>query len=195
MPTGYTAKVADGDIVDLESFALKLARGMGALVAMRDEPWDAPIPESFEPSDFYKKQAEQLEAEVNRLDLLTLEEAEAEQEREIAERKQYLENYVKKQAETKQRYEAMIAKVDAWTGAPEGIKEFAMSQLQDSLKFDCGGSYLPSVPEKIPSEVWLASKIIDVFRDLTRARNNYSEEVERVDARNKWLKQLRESLK
>lgn len=53
MPTGYTANVPDG--ITFEQFVWQCARGMGALVMMRDEPTGAPIPERFEPSDYNAK--------------------------------------------------------------------------------------------------------------------------------------------
>ena len=55
MPTGYTASVADGRVTEFAPFALQCARAMGALIMMRDEPHDAPIPERFEASDYYSK--------------------------------------------------------------------------------------------------------------------------------------------
>ena len=54
MPTGYTAKIADGQT--FEEFILSCARAFGALVEMRDEPADAPIPEEFKPSAYHTTQ-------------------------------------------------------------------------------------------------------------------------------------------
>lgn len=51
MPTGYTAAIADG--IDFKTYALSCARAFGALVEMRDEPANAPIPEEFKPSSYY----------------------------------------------------------------------------------------------------------------------------------------------
>lgn len=51
MPTGYTADLHDGKDVTFDQFVKQCARGMGALVTLRDAPWDAPLPERFEPSD------------------------------------------------------------------------------------------------------------------------------------------------
>ncbi len=51
MPTGYTDAVKDG--ITFDQFVLGCARGMGALVMMRDEPSGTPIPERFEPSRFF----------------------------------------------------------------------------------------------------------------------------------------------
>ena len=49
MPTGYTAPVQDGKIVTLKDFAWCCARGMGALVTMREAPSDAEIPRAVLP--------------------------------------------------------------------------------------------------------------------------------------------------
>lgn len=75
MPTGYTADVASGKITSLRDFALICARGMGALVMMRDEPFDAPIPERFEPSVFYKKHLDEAKQELAALRAMTAEDA------------------------------------------------------------------------------------------------------------------------
>ncbi len=53
MPTGYTADIAKG--ITFQQYAWSCARAFGALVMMRDEPSDAPIPEAFTPSDYHVK--------------------------------------------------------------------------------------------------------------------------------------------
>lgn len=65
MPTGYTANVHDG--ITFEQFVWQCARGMGALVTMRDEPTGAPIPERFEPSDYNAKRLQEAKDELVRL--------------------------------------------------------------------------------------------------------------------------------
>ena len=45
MPTGYTAGILEGET--FEQYALQCAKAFGALVMMRDEPSDAPIPDQF----------------------------------------------------------------------------------------------------------------------------------------------------
>jgi hypothetical protein len=52
MPTGYTAKLYDGD-QKFQDFAMECARAFGALIEMRDEPMNAKIPETFEPSEHH----------------------------------------------------------------------------------------------------------------------------------------------
>jgi len=53
MPTGYTAGVQDGKITEFSDFALNCARAFGALITMRDDPQDTPIPEKFEARTSY----------------------------------------------------------------------------------------------------------------------------------------------
>lgn len=195
MPTGYTASVADGTVTDLKTFALTLARGVGALVMMRDEPWDAPIPDRFEPSDYYVKRIEELTAEYARLEALTPGQVKAEilrEQNDYADRKA---EAFRRHEEQKARYDAMIAKVEAWQGAPEGIKEFALEQLRDSKDFDCREPfrYYGSPPQSNPFN-WINDKLATTARDLKRAEDSYAEEIERTEARNAWIKQLKESL-
>src|SRR5687768_6886698 len=53
MPTGYTHPVVDGKITEFNDFALSCARAFGALITMRDDAMDAPIPEEFKPETNY----------------------------------------------------------------------------------------------------------------------------------------------
>jgi hypothetical protein len=59
MPTGYTAKLME-EGQSFPEFAMRCARNFGALIMMRDESLDVPIPEQFEPSDYYRKKLSEL---------------------------------------------------------------------------------------------------------------------------------------
>lgn len=195
MPTGYTAKVAEGTVTELEPFALQLARGMGALVVMRDEPWDAPIPDKLPYSDYYEKKLDECERELDRVEAMSTTDAALAQSEEIEKATEYRATYQQNMHDKEKRYTDMITKVKAWEGAPEGIKKFALDQLNESLKFDCGFNYVPSIPVRIAPEVYLANKVADARAEFFRAQTNLKEEVERVDQANLWIKQLKESLK
>lgn len=52
MPTGYTHKIKDG--MTFKEYALRCARNFGALMDMRDDPMDAPIP-IFTPSGYHEE--------------------------------------------------------------------------------------------------------------------------------------------
>lgn len=65
MPTGYTANIKNG--ITFEEFALDCARNFGALIIMRDEPKDAPIPEQFEASKHHEEATSKYLEELNQV--------------------------------------------------------------------------------------------------------------------------------
>lgn len=195
MPTGYTADVADGTTTDLKTFAMKLARGMGALLPMRDDPLDAPVPEKFEPSTYNKDKLIEVKAE--RLRVIALEGSELEAEydaawNEASKRKSdALDTHIAQSV----RYRAMIKQVEGWLGAPEGIKEFGLEQLRRGLEFDCREPF-KYYGETLPGNAyeWKDQKLAQLKKDIEYHAKAYAEECERTASRNVWLEQLQESL-
>lgn len=75
MPTGYTDALYEGEDVSFEQFVWRCARGMGALVTMRDDPPDTPIPMRFVPQTaYYDRELEAARAEVARIESMPLDE-------------------------------------------------------------------------------------------------------------------------
>ena len=66
MPTGYTAKLMEQGQTFPE-FIMSCARAFGALIMMRDDPANAPIPEKFEPSDYHVRALKKAYVEQTRL--------------------------------------------------------------------------------------------------------------------------------
>lgn len=196
MPTGYTAPVADGKVTDFATFAMQCARAFGALIEMRDAPVDAEIPDEFKPSGYYEKQIGQREAELRRLQSMTLEQAE---ESARADHRDAVKRWHERIAErnrTRARYEAMLAETRAWeppTPEHEGLKKFMIEQLEESIRFDCSGGY-DVEPQPVDAATWLARQVAEASRSLDWARKYHDEEVERVRGRNQWVRDLRESL-
>lgn len=119
MPTGHTAKLYDGEDQSFQDFALGCARSFGALITMRDEPADAPIPESFEPDpDSYYARAVKRDTErLAELRSMTLEEARRQAQ---AERDAIIERNRQWQAESdarRKRYQAMLERAKALRGS------------------------------------------------------------------------------
>ncbi|AKF13648.1 hypothetical protein PHIN3_385 [Sinorhizobium phage phiN3] len=196
MPTGYTHAVAEGEITSLRDFVLSCARGMGALICMRDDPADAPVPEQFEPDvEHYNERIIDAAERIEMLREATPETIEALVAKANADALEYHNKRVDTYKRTKKRYKDMIAKVEAWQGAPEGIKEFMLQQLNSSIEFDCHRDPSDDVPTVWTAERWLAYEIEDLQDDIKRYTRYRNEEVERVAARNEWLRQLHESLK
>lgn len=194
MPTGYTAGIADGTITDFKTFALQCARGMGALVMMRDEPWDAPIPERFEPSDYHKKElekAKQEDAELESMDAAALKIACDSYNTESDEDKL---KAAKRNAEQRRIYDSFIAQTQAWDGAPEGLKEFMLSQLEGSKGFDVSDDPTKYYSPTLSVGDFYAKRRKDIDWRLKYHAEEYAKEDARVEGRNVWLAQLRKSL-
>lgn len=113
MTTGYTVDMYEGKEVSFPEFATKCARAFGALVSMREEPLDAPIPEEFKPSSYHVEQLEELRNELEAVK--SWDEAHAKVESEKAYRKelQYAENRATWRVGLHQRYESMLKQVEA----------------------------------------------------------------------------------
>lgn len=196
MPTGYTAAVADGTITDLPAFAMQLARGMGALITMRDAPWDAPIPERLEPSTkYHDEKLSEARKEHERIYSMKDAEAQSAADAEMAEFEANRAKAENENREQRNRYNAMIAKVVQWEGAPEGIKEFALEQLHSGRDFDCREPfrYWGDPPERNGAK-WRASKLEKIARDISYHEAERAKEIARTEGRNAWLAQLRASL-
>ena len=75
MPTGYTAKIANG--ISFQEFAMDCARGMGACIDLRDEPEGGDkIPDAFPPSDYHLKAERAAQAELDGLIAMSAEDRE-----------------------------------------------------------------------------------------------------------------------
>jgi len=195
MPTGYTADVSNGKIATLPDFAMGCARAFGALIAMRDEPADAPIPE-FQPSDYSARQLEVATARLATLRAITPDECSAAAVADYNTQCQSRADSLRERTETRERYESMLEKVKDWTPPSDDhqrFKDFMVEQLAESIKFDCG-EYPMSELIQLTGPQWLAGQLQLAQRDIDYHTKAHAEEVERVAGRNAWVKALRESL-
>lgn len=195
MPTGYTSFIEDGQIDNGKDFLLLCARAFGACVTMRDEPLSKPIPNEMKVDDYYITSLEKALQRQAKYENMTIEEAVAQCTQEFERRNQdYIQRQQKRQT-MKERYQQVLEEVKTWeppTPEHENLKKFAIEQIEICLP-DCDYSYDP--PKKVEPEVWLAEKIKDATSDVAYARKNLAEEKERISRRNKWLSDLRASLK
>lgn len=196
MPTGYTADVQDGTVTDLRTFALRCARAFGALIDMRDEHLDAPIPDVLPAhTSYYETSLANAKTDLAKLSAMDEAAIAAAAEAYNAERLAYFNENRQKTADQKARYEAMLAKVEAWTGGPTELKEFMIEQLRESIRFDTSGYPGSDVPpETLTADQWFTAESERIARDIAYAEKNIAEEQERTAARNKWLADLRASL-
>lgn len=198
MPTGYTHKIADGTEPSFRTFALRCARGMGALVTMRDDPSSADIPRQMTADiERYDRQIAESMKRMDELRAMTTEETYA---AAVDAHRERHASWTKRQHEDREKYDrytAMIAETEGWHGAPEGLKEFMLDQLQKSREFDCNYPNAPKydVEPKLQSgEEWRAEQIAELARSLQYDTKHRAEEIERTAGRNAWLAQLFASL-
>jgi hypothetical protein len=198
MPTGYTAAITEG--ATFQEFILSCARAFGACITMRDDPSDAPIPDAFEPSPYYRDAVAKCERDLAELETLSLDEAQRRAEAERSERLLDAERGIAKEEADQAAYESMLRQVEAWvppTSDHGGLKKFMRDQI--ALSIGSGSDYYSREREKWqrvrPNGVtWKARSKTDLMDALERARKHYAEEVERTNGRTQWVRALRESL-
>lgn len=193
MPTGYTAAIADG--ITFQQYAMNCARAFGALVMMRDEPADAPIPEKFEPSDYHDKAIAESSAELGRLQSLSDAELLAEHATALREHAADYERRVAESNAIRAKYEAMLVQARAYkapTPDHQKFAEFMVDQIVNSIDFDCK-VYEREGPPADPHH-WRAQECARLVRDIAYHENGKREEIERTTKRNEWIAALRKSL-
>lgn len=199
MPTGYTAKLCDEDI-SFQEFAMTCAKAMGACISMREESLDAPIPDRFQPSKYHLEKMQAAESELDRITKLSDEECATEAHTEYSTAFTYHTKEATKDIAKDRRLKLMLIEVRRWevpTSDHQGLKDLMIEQIESTIKFDCGDSYhadkLKSLRCETPEE-WRAVQMAKAKKDIDYHHKAYIEEVDRVESRNKWIKQLRESL-
>lgn len=196
MPTGYTAKLYEGADQSFPDFLMSCARAFGALITMRDEPMDAPIPDEFEPSPWYAERVEKVKARLAELQAMTVNEIANAAEAAHRQATDAWEEADRAKDERKARYEAMLAQVREWmppTEDHQGLKDFMIQQLTESIDFDCSMSYWPRPTPKTPKQ-WHAEEVARTERSLAQDEKENAEEIERARNRSEWVKALRGSV-
>jgi hypothetical protein len=199
MPTGYTGKLHEGEPQTFEEFALSCARAFGALITMRDDPSDAPIPEKFEPDSYYLEALDRNRTELRTVSSLSEAACEAraqtEYEDDIAARAKRLGEM----AVIRERYEAMLARVRAWTpptSEHHEMKSFMVQQLEESIKWDCGTDYYErNEPKRKTGVQWREDKIASLTQAIGRNSEEHAKEHARAVQRTRWVNDLRRSLR
>lgn len=178
-------------------FVMGCARAFGALVMMRDEPTDAPIPEEFKPSDFSAKRMAEAKAERARLIAMNGEEAltygEAQREACVAR----LESWIERDSAQDARLEDMEQRVNQWSPPSpthQGLKDFMLQQIKIS-KHDVGYWRRDIIRAKSkPAIEYHTDAVESAASTIADSAKSQVEEETRAQVRNQWIKQLRQSL-
>lgn len=123
--------------------------------------------------EYYKERSANAEAEINRL-------------RPIVQ-------HVAGLIAPEERYEDMVAQVEAWVPDPkvEYVKEQAIKYLRESIEFDLDKDgndmrWYPK-PVRLTGDAWLEQERARALEDLTRAEKALTEEIARVDDFNEHI--------
>ena len=192
MPTGYTADISKG--ISFEKFVLQCARAMGALIMMRDDPSDTPIPDTFEPSDYHVKELEKAEQKYSFLLHLDKEQIKEYSESSYAEQMESWRKREDEKIELANKYREMLAKVVEWqppTKDHEGFKDFMVKQIRESIDWDCKPY---EAPEKLSPDEWYSKQLKDIDWSIEYHTKEGKEEVRRSKDRSEWVQQLKASL-
>lgn len=197
MPSGYTADIAKN--ISFREFVLRCA-GFGALISMRDEPPDAPIPKEFKVSDYHPKELDRYRARLEEIQNMTVEEATEKAIRNYNEKLASLKKREKDMLTLKKQYSDMLDQVDGWEPPTEDhiqLKGFMIKQLQESIEYDCSLTYTHHAMERLrclSGEEWIAEQINSIESSIAYHTDQLKEEIQRVNERTKWVQALLKSL-
>lgn len=198
MPTGYTNEVADGKITKFSDFAKVCARAFGAYVSLRDSPSGIELPKEIQVDDHYIKSVEDAIKSGEDWNNLSMDDKRILHKNEYDEKINYNMNRVAEIKQTLERYRSMKEKVIIWNPPNEiqKLKEFMLSQLDDSLKFDDTLSYydITAEEQKVEFNQWLKNKQTDIEKNIEFYKKSLSEEIERKRISNQWISEFFKSL-
>lgn len=196
MPTGYTADVASGKIKTFQEYALLCARAFGACIMMRDEPLSSEIPE-FKPDDYHSKKQQDAKAELELFRSLNEDQLRGMWAKETRDRYAQAEKAIAENQVQESRYRQMLDQAYAFKSPSpdhDGYAKFLITQLEESIKFDCGGSYWENRMKEVSFEEWKATKQNNLTRDIAYHASENLKEIERTHTRNEWVKKLKMAL-
>jgi hypothetical protein len=196
MPTGYTESIKDG--ITFQTFALNCARGFGACIALRDEPGGGEqIPEEMQPSDYHFKALATARSALATFESMTSMECGFKAAAEHKDAETYRLERIKENADLLQKYTEMLVCAKAWTAPTEnhnGLKEFMVKQIEESIKWDCDTDFMSKPVEQLSGADWLEKAKSRAITDIEYHKTKWAEELQRTAERNAWVSNLRNSL-
>jgi hypothetical protein len=196
MPTGYTAKLIEEGQAFPE-FVMTCARAFGALVEMRDDPLDAPIPDKFEVPPYHADQLRLAQQQASELANMSEEQRIEYGSRIKKEEIESREASIAKNNATNAKIAAMARQVEAWTpptSEHEDLKAFMLEQLRASLESnDYLEERLDQVKRQSPLGLWHGAHSQALRSIVYHAKEN-EDAYARAAKRTTWVRELRRSL-
>jgi hypothetical protein len=195
MPTGYTAKLHDGE----QSFKDFVAHCIEAFMGEGIRSAEAVEKDFNSRLKSTEERLNEIKEELENFEKLTPSEVAAHQKQQHETDALAFKLYCQKKKEVKKRYEAMRDQVLRWQPpGPEHMKfkDWMIKQLEDSIEFDASSKYDDEFAPKLldPAE-YREKKLESMRRYVKFYQDDYDKAVANLEARLKWIRALEESLK
>lgn len=199
MPTGYTCYIEDGEIDKGKDFLMKCARAFGACIDMRDDNLSVDIPMELKPSTYHKEALVIAYEELEKYKTMTLEEAQIIVDEDYINNQKSCRESIVKNNQIQERYSKVRKEVAEWVPPTEehiNIKKFALEQIDLSTGYNHTDYYTEELnkPKKTAQE-YINNRIAGASDNIEYHTKSWDEELKRTEERNKWINDLRDSLK
>lgn len=204
MPTGYTSIIQESEETNSDKlfrqFALQCARAFGALVSMRDDKWDAEIPDEIVAGDYYKNGIAEHKKELAIARKRSMVEWEKLATEDYNRKYNYYKDEITKAANLRAKYQAILDKVRAYNPPTQdhlNYKNFMFEQIQGSLDFDCNTDYYNREFHNLtrtPAKEFKQKTIKNLEDSLKYDQEHYKKELEGCKKQTAWIKALKKSL-
>lgn len=189
MPTGYTAEVMDGITTTFKRFALSCARAFGVTINLE-------LQDKIEPTPYCKGRLDEARDTLSSLEKMSYSEATSMACKEYHAAVAAYNSACADKERVRNRYEHMLSEATKWEPPSQdhvNMKEFMISQLQDSIRQDCPPE--PGAPPvRLSAEEWLAENKSEALRDIEYWGTRTLEEFARAEKSTRWIRELKESL-
>lgn len=200
MPTGYTAAIAEG--ITFKEYAMNCARAFGALIHMRDDPQDAPIPKTLPKDSYHQTALDNTIQELNDFKNLSKKNKRLMFFKHKRDTRAYAKETYLKKKKLHLQYRKMLVEVNRYVPpSPDhfNFKNFMKEQIIGSIDFDCKdyGKYYSNTLKKLKNltqQEWELDTIKHIEWSIEYHKKELQEENERNNGRQEWIDQLRESL-
>lgn len=196
MPTGYTAKIADG--ISFNDFALSCARAFGACIEQRDDdPSDKPKTQN--PCHYHLDKLEKAHRELANFKKMSNRRLRQKWGNEMRRQAISALGSLQKKEALRKKYAKMLEQVKAWvppTIDHQGLKEFMEKQITESMDWDCDPKHTIELGLKDLADfpTWKKSVLKSLQWDIDYYAKRGQEDLQRTTERNSWIRDLYQSL-
>jgi len=197
MSSSYTCNIEKG--ISFKEYALGCARAFGAFASLRDEAGNIELPDGFPLDSYHQRELPKAEKELAKYQKMTVKEAAKEAKEFYNKQVTDAKTGIKKTTELKAKYENMLSKVIFYSPPTVDhvkFQDFMRTQIEDSIRFDCGDCYERKLKELklMTGAQWKKLRVDIAEQDVKNHEEGLSNDIEQNRILNQWIKDLKESI-